>query len=334
MSRMFRVITGPAEGNRQRNDHRDAQGDGDAPFIEVGGPEGVIMSFPTPNAVSPPTPAARGATPPSAAGPPSAPPRMAAPAPSPVRLAPEVRPPAPAPQPAAPQPAAPILSVTFHRFPKPGLRIMNGGVAPDVVAFHFPDHAVSGEYRRVTDDVLAQYDVPGPRAVVFTAAEANAGTSTVAVNLAVSLVANHGHRVLMVDANFARPGIARRLSCAESPGLADVLGQSIPLAWALQPTPLPNLHVLATGHVTDNTEEALSSDLPRLVAQLRQWFDWVVIDAGVWGELPGGDSTAATADGVYLVARDADAENADFVSLRSDIAAVGGPVRGFVTTRQ
>lgn len=322
MSRMFRVITGPAEAQRERDDTSDAE----SPYIEVGGPDGPVMSFPTPSVAIhtpppappiPPAPAVR-ATPPAA---------RVAPPPTTVRPAPQVRPTTPAGE-------TPILSVTFHRFPKPGLRIMNGGVAPDVVAFHFPDHPVSGEYRRMTDEVLAQYELPGARAVVFTAAEPHAGTSTVALNFAVSLVASHGHRVLVVDANFGRPGVARRLSCAESPGLADVLGQSIPLAWALQPTPLPNLHVLATGQVTDNTEEALSGDLPRLVTQLRQWFDWVVIDAGVWAELPGGDGTAATAEGVYLVARDADAENADFVNLRSDIAAVGGPVRGFVTTRQ
>jgi Mrp family chromosome partitioning ATPase len=318
---MFRVISGPAaEPTAARRDASEAD---DVPFVEVGGPDGVVTS------IRPPAVAIhRPATPPvmpSAAPPPRpAPPPRATPTPSPAPRATA---------PAAP-PESPILSVTFHRYPKPGLRLMHAGVAPDVVAFHFPDHAVSGEYRRVCDDVLLQFDTPGPRAAVFAAAEPHAGTTTVLVNFAVSLVTQHAHRVLVVDANFARPGVARRLACAEAPGLADVLGQSIPLAWALQPTPLPNLHVLSTGTVTDGTEEALSADLPKLVGQLRQWFDWVVIDAGVWADLPGGDGTAAAADGVYLVTREAAMEQDEFTGLRAEIAAIGGPVRGFVSTKQ
>lgn len=310
MSRTFRVISGPiAESPTGFRDTADAD---EIPYVEVGGPEGVKTS------IQPPTVSIH---------------RPAPPRPAPTAFIPPSPRPAPTPaRPAAPE--SPILSVTFHRYPKPGLRMMHSGVAPDVVAFHFPDHAVSGEYRRVCEEVLQQYDVPGPHAAMFAAAEPHAGTTTVLVNFAVSLVTHHAHRVLVVDANFARPGVARRLACAETPGLADVLGQSIPLAWALQPTPLPNLHVLSTGTVTDDTEEALAADLPKLVGQLRQWFDWVVIDAGVWADLPGGDGTAAASDGVYLVTRETDMERDQFVGLRADIAAVGGPVRGFVSTRQ
>ena len=332
MSRMFRVITGPvAEPASAR---RDSSEPDDVPFVEVGGPDGVVTSI-QPPAVATHKPATspvalhKPAAPSVALHKPAAPPVV----PAAPRTVPIPPPTAARPMPAAP-PESPILSVTFHRFPKPGLRLMHSGVAPDVVAFHFPDHAVSGEYRRVCEEVLQQYDVPGPRAALFAAAEPYAGTTTVLVNFAVSLVTQHAHRVLAVDANFARPGVARRLACADAPGLADVLGQSIPLAWALQPTPLPNLHVLSTGTVTDGTEEALAADLPRLVGQLRQWFDWVVIDAGVWAELPGGDGTAAAADGVYLVTREGDMERDEFTGLRAEIAATGGPVRGFVSTRQ
>jgi Mrp family chromosome partitioning ATPase len=332
MSRMFRVISGPVvEPAGTRRDPSDA---GDIPFIEVGGPDGVVTS------IQPPTVAIHKPPAPSVAPPPAFIPPAAPFVPPASLFVPATPRPASAPTPAAARatpsaaPESPILSVTFHRYPKPGLRLMHHGVAPEVVAFHFPDHPVSAEYRRVCEEVLQQYDGPGPRAAVFTAAEPHAGTTTVLVNFAVSLVTQHAHRVLAVDANFARPGLARLLACAEAPGLADVLGQSIPLAWALQPTPLPNLHVLSTGAVNDGTEEALAADLPRLVAQLRQWFDWVVIDGGVWAELPGGDGTGAAADGVYLVTREADMERDEFTGLRAEITAAGGPVRGYVSTRQ
>ena len=310
MSRMFRVITGAgsdlAPAPPDLRPASDPFG-GEVPFVEVGGPDGVVTSV----------------------GRPAPPPKPPAPKPPPP-------PPAKLPDPVIPPVTdSRILSVTFHPIPKVGLRLMQQtGVAPEIVTYHFPDHPVSGEYRTVRDQIVRQFDEPGPKAVLFTAADAHAGTTTVLVNFAVSLIQEYGSRVLVVDGHLARPGVARRLGAADSPGLADVLNQSIPLAWALQPTPVTNLHLLAAGTPTENTEEQMASDLPKLVTQLRQWFDWVVIDAGVWGDLPGADGTCAAADAVYLVTRSGDIELPGFGGLRAEVANGGGVVRGYISTRQ
>ena len=88
-----------------------------------------------------------------------------------------------------------------------------------------------------------------------------------------------------------------------------------------------------TGTATDATEDLLASDLPKLIGQLRQWFDWVIFDAGVWGELPGAEATAAATDAVYLVTRHTDIDRLEFASLRADITNSGGPVKGYISTR-
>ena len=318
MSRMFRVITGAGGSSpaplrapeKPQAPQFDTQSDDCTPFIEVGGPEGAVTS------------------------PVRSQPRVAASMPAPVSL------PMPKPTPlAAPEPMvaaatdAHVLSVTFHRLPKLGLRLLPSGISPDIITYHQPDHAVSNEYRVVRDEIVNQFEEPGPRVTMFTAAAGAAGTTTVMMNFAVSLTQEHGSRVLLVDANFARPGISRRLGASESPGLAEVLGQAIPLAWALQPTPLTNLHLLSTGTATDATEDLLTTDLPKLIGQLRQWFDWVIVDAGVWNELPGAEATAAATDAVYLVTRHTDIEQLEFANLRADITNAAGPVRGYISTR-
>jgi len=312
MSRMFRVITGSG-GSEPLSDPRliesmemDPFAGDEIPFVEVGGPEGAVASTATAKA--------------------------------PVRPALPSRLPPPAPKKPEPEPLleneAQYLSVTFHKMPKPGLRLLQSGIAPEIVAYHFPDHPITGEYRNVRDSILSQFEEPGSRAMIFTAASAIAGTTTVLINFAVTLCMEHGSRVLLVDTNFGRPGVARRLSCAESPGLAEVLGQTIPLAWALQPTPLTNLHVLASGTAADGTEEALASDFPKLIGQLRQWFDWVIIDGGVWSELPGAEAAGLATDAVYLVSRHDDVEQNEFAELRAEITAAGSQVKGYVATRQ
>ncbi len=320
MSRMFRVVTG-AGGSSPAPQLRapekihiphETPAIEAMPFIEVGGPDGAVTS------------AVRSA------------PRVAAPMPVKVmeRPAPPKAAPLPVEEPVvAAASDAHVLSVTFHRLPKLGLRLLPSGISPDIIAYHDPDHAVSGEYRIVRDEIVNQFEEPGPRVTLFTSATGMAGTTTVMMNFAVSLTQEHGSRVLLVDANFNRPGISRRLGASESPGLAEVLGQAIPLAWALQPTPLTNLHLLSTGIATDATEDLLTTDLPKLIGQLRQWFDWVIIDAGVWGDLPGAEATAAATDAVYLVTRHTDIEQLEFADLRADITDGGGPVRGYISTR-
>ncbi|HET6575742.1 MAG TPA: hypothetical protein VFG68_19230 [Fimbriiglobus sp.] len=312
MGRMFRIIT---EGGSEPLPSLQAAAE--VPFIEVGGPEGVVTSIPLPAAAMPPD------------------------------VIPVPRPgPAYEPEPdteldhdpesaplVIPAPDARVLSVSFHKFPKTGLRLLPGGVSADVIAFHQPDHPVSGEYRTVRDEVRKQFEEPRPRVLLFAAAAPVAGTTTVMLNTAVSLTRD-GAKVLVADANYDRPAVARRLGVPETPGLAEVLGQTVPLAWALQPTAVEDLHVLAAGVPSDGTPRGMTQDFPRLLAQLRQWFDWVLVDGGVWDEWLGQESAGPACDAVYLVTRQADIDRPEFGSLRMSVADAGGVLRGYITTRQ
>jgi Mrp family chromosome partitioning ATPase len=299
MGRMFRVVADTVEAIRP------AEPADDVPFVEVGGPDGLLTSViarPTARRAADPTPV---------------PPRPVEAPPPPVT---------------APDPR--VLSVSFHTFPTTTLRLLPTGVAPELVTYHFPDHPVSGEYRAVVAEIKHQLADAGPRAVAWTAAVPVAGTTTVLANAAVVLAQENGPRVLVVDANLPRPGVARRFGANDAPGLAEVLGQTVPLAWAVQPTPVTNVHVLGLGKPTAGTAAALAADLPRLVGQLRQWFDWVLIDAGVWTEAGDRTPLASAADAVYLVSRHGDLERPEFTALRGEVAAAGGHLRGYVTTRQ
>ena len=308
MGRMFRVVTDRPESVRVTAVEPAAD---DVPFVEVGGPDGVLTSVMAPRAAARPA---------------------AVNSPTPVPVRPPEPPPPPPHQMSAPDPR--VLSVSFHQFPKTGLRLLAAGVAPELVTYHFPDHSVSGEYRSVVAEVRKPFDEAGPRTLLFTAAVPLAGTSTVTLNVGVALAQEAGPRVLVVDGNLLRPGAARRFGSADGPGLAEVLGQTVPLAWALQATPVTNLHLLAAGSPTAATPSQMASDLPRLLTQLRQWFDWVLVDCGVWAE--GGDRTptGTAADAVYLVTRQHDLDRPEFGGLRGSVAAAGGNLRGYITTRQ
>jgi Mrp family chromosome partitioning ATPase len=334
MSRVYSVMTGTSAvrpvAEEPREDEPFIVEVEDAPFIEIGGPAGAVFS---PAASAPPKPTAEVKLKTESA---RSYPRIASPAASPI-AAPALTPaPAPAPVALDPTPAT-ILSVRFHDVLPRAQGRLSDAPDPGLVALHFPEHPVSGEYRALRDEVSHQLTNATSRAITFTAATTEAGTTTVLLNLGITL-ARDGQRVLVIDANVNRPGVAAKLAIPASPGLAEVLSGQMPLPWAIQPTSVPSLQVLTAGSATDAASAAslgaaVGNDLPKLVGQLRQWFDWVLIDAGVWGVVPERDATCSAADAVYLVTREADAERPEFTGLRTWVKQLGGALRGYVTTR-
>ena len=230
--------------------------------------------------------------------------------------------------------AAPYLSVRFHDLSgRPRGKPEYEGPDPGLVALHLPDHPISSEYRTLRDEVRSQLPDPTPRVLFFTAAIGEAGTSTVLLNLAVTVARENGPRVLVVDANIARPAAAPRLALKPGPGLVEVLAQQVPLAWAVQASVVPNLQVLPAGGSAGTEPPALGQDLPKLLDQLRHWYDWIFVDAGVWGMIPDRDSACPAADAVYLVTREADVDRSEFTGLRGWVRELGGLLRGYIATR-
>jgi Mrp family chromosome partitioning ATPase len=314
MSRVYNVLTGAARSAESGTGGEPADAAWDSaestPFVEIGGPAGPIFS----PVLSPgaPAPSSSRTTPPEPE-----------PKPDATRTYPRL----------APQSVAPAyLSVRFHDAIAQATRPAADGPDASLVALHFPDHTVSAEYRSLRDEICKQLPLASSRVLHFAAAANEAGTTTVLLNFAITL-AQHKNRVLVVDANISRPAAASKLALKATPGLCEVLGGHIPLAWALQPSPLPTLQVLAAGEGTDETNATIARDLPRLFGQLRQWFDWVLVDAGVWGSMPERDSACSSADAVYLVTRDTDAERPEFMSVRGGVKELGGLLRGYVATR-
>ena len=152
-------------------------------------------------------------------------------------------------------------------------------IAPEIVAFHQPQHAVSGEYRELAEKIRRQVGDGGPKALLLTAAARERGTTTVLLNLAVTLADES--RVLAIDADFDCPAAAARLGLSDVPGLSEALSQTTPLAWLLQPTIVANMQALSVG---GTMKAATMADFSKVLTPLRKWFDWILVDGGIWGQ--------------------------------------------------
>ena len=70
---------------------------------------------------------------------------------------------------------------------------------------------MSQEYRTLRDEIARQLPEATSRVLTLTAAASEAGTTTVLLNLGITL-AREGQRVLVLDTNITRAGIAPKLA--------------------------------------------------------------------------------------------------------------------------
>ncbi|HVX60363.1 MAG TPA: CpsD/CapB family tyrosine-protein kinase [Pirellulales bacterium] len=125
------------------------------------------------------------------------------------------------------------------------------------------------------------------------------GVSTVAMQLALTAAERGDCRVLLVDANQARPAVHRMFGIPATPGWSDVVRGETAWEAAVRPAETPGLFVLAAGAAARGADD--SAGWSRAIRELRTDFDLIVFDLPPSGDASGGDRLAARMDGVLLV---------------------------------
>jgi Mrp family chromosome partitioning ATPase len=127
------------------------------------------------------------------------------------------------------------------------------------------------------------------------------GVSTVAAHLALAAAGIGRAQVLLADANFSRPGVPRIFGVRGRPGLAELLHDHCTLPEVLQPSPAPNLKLLAAGKPAAGISRAYdAAGLPGLLKELAADFELVVVDLPPAGQAAA-LRLARLLDGVLLV---------------------------------
>jgi Mrp family chromosome partitioning ATPase len=206
-----------------------------------------------------------------------------------------------------------------------GAEIVGGGFGSELIAFHQPHHPVSVQYRSLIAEIVTQLPGNKPRLIMFTAAKPGAGATTVALNLSITLARQDGNRIIVADANFAQPDIAKRLGLPATPGLRDVVARHSPLTWSIQETMQAGLLALTAGR--DDAPPATA--LAPIIEQLRGRHDWTIVDAGPWDDrlVP----LAETSDAIYLVHAEEDPAARELIA---SILNATGRLRGCIVTRK
>lgn len=166
--------------------------------------------------------------------------------------------------------------------------------------------------------------------VVVTSAVAGDGKTTTAANLALSL-AQMGRQVLLLEGDLRAPHVMELFGLVEGAGLTDVLLDSTPVDDVLQKLPDTNLTLLAAGQIPPNPSELLgSSHMAKLLQELRQEFESIIVDAPPLLPVTDAAVLAERADGTMLVIQERRTTKAQLVRARDTLDAVDARFLGVV----
>ena len=163
--------------------------------------------------------------------------------------------------------------------------------------------------------------------VGVSSAMAGEGKSISSVNLAYSL-SQLEKRVLLIDCDMRRPSLNAKLPIQKVPGLSNYLTRQVHKDEVIQKytTEECSFDVISSGRNPPNPIELLSSErMQKALDQLRQSYDFIILDLPPVGEVSDALVAAKLVDGILLVVRqnycsrtalNAAVEQFDFVDTR------------------
>ena len=182
--------------------------------------------------------------------------------------------------------------------------VENSLIEPIVCTYHRPKSQVSEAFRAVRTALYFNTQGKQNSVIQVTSPTPGDGKSTLASNLAVS-IAQSGKRVLLVDADMRRPRQHATFGISSRVGFATVLsGQSQWRDCMFECEEIEGLTVMPCGAKPQNPAELSSSPQVKiLIEEMREEFDFVIIDTPPMLAVTDPSPIAARVDGIVLCMR-------------------------------
>ncbi|MCQ2510595.1 MAG: AAA family ATPase [Lachnospiraceae bacterium] len=181
--------------------------------------------------------------------------------------------------------------------------------------------AVSGQYREAMETlrvrIISKMEHRKWKTMYVTSSMAGEGKTTMACNLAV-LMAQHGDKVLLVDADLRNPSVAKTLGLVRekgAPGTNEFLRGDFPVDKVLLKSEVPNLQVLPGGIAIDRVGDQFSNGrFEKMLSQYKDKVDYIIVDTPPCAMLDDTAMVAEHLEGGLLVVRK------DYASIDAVIA--------------
>jgi protein-tyrosine kinase len=209
-------------------------------------------------------------------------------------------------QPAAstPAPLPPTPHSSHHSEPRHAPRVIelsSEGLSRKMVIDDAMLPVSREQYRRLAAALHHAQEDRGIKVVMISSAMPGEGKTLTAANLALTFSESYRRSVLLIDADLRRPSQHNVFKIDNSTGLSDGL-EAVPERPMKVRQVTEKLSILPAGRSTSDPMAGLtSSRMQRLLSQVRDMFEWVIIDTPPVGLLPDANLLASFADGAVVV---------------------------------
>lgn len=202
---------------------------------------------------------------------------------------------------AAAEPAPRERPAIFDQFPM--LRVS----APDqgrLVSVSDKDSAAAEAFRLLAVRLRHLRRDRNLKKVLITSSIPQEGKSTCSANLACSLALRAHQRTLLLEGDIRRPSLSPMFGLAPRPGICEWFREERELKDSIYFLEGPGLWFMPAGSSPSNPLELLqSARVSRLMDQLAELFDWIVIDSPPVLPLADTSVWSRLCDGILLVTR-------------------------------
>lgn len=170
------------------------------------------------------------------------------------------------------------------------------------------------------------------KTIMLTSATPNEGKSTTISNLAV-VMAQAGHSVVLCDCDFRNP-TQHKIFGLHNKGLSNCVATGSDVMDIIQQTSIPNLYVLTSGPVAPNPSELLASqNMVDILAELKQHFDYVLVDTPPIMPVTDAAVVSAKVDGTILVIASGAVSPSIAVEAKTRLEQAGAHMLGVVLNK-
>ncbi len=169
-----------------------------------------------------------------------------------------------------------------------------------------------------------------PRVITITSTHAGEGKTTTTLNLA-AVLAQTGARVVAVEADLRKPTFGSFLRVESASGLTSILVGEAEVHDVIQTIARGELAAITSGRIPPNPSEIVGSRaMSDLISQLRDEFDFVIIDAPPLLAVTDAAVISALTDGTIIVARAGKTRRDDLTQATTQLRNVDANILGVV----
>jgi capsular exopolysaccharide synthesis family protein len=177
-------------------------------------------------------------------------------------------------------------------------------VEPRLVSITNPNSTYCEEYRSLRTHVLHKSQRSQMKSIVVASVNPSEGKSVTALNLSWMLAQTDGVKALIIDSDLRMPSLADYLGIETERGLSDVLSGTCSMTDAIVRLEPSGLHILPGGEARLDVAELISGPrFKEILAEAREMFDYIIVDAPPLGIFTDATVLINQADAAILVVR-------------------------------